>query len=113
MRGLPFDATRIIPLRIAVNPPIGNTARGTVSPDRTAKSTPVDGTDGLSDQLATTTISDPLAVPVNGADTPSLEPLVKFEGLGSVLIDRIQLCEMGSSDEEGAYRSIAEMMLWS
>ena len=37
---------------------------------------------------------------------------IASEALGSVPIDCIQLCEMGSSDEKGAYRAIAEIMIW-
>lgn len=57
-------------------------------------------------------ISPPVgaAITSTSATTPS-DPVV-FEGLGFVPIDRIQLCEMGSSDAEGAYRAIAEMKIW-
>lgn len=54
----------------------------------------------------------PLTPPLISSDLSGPSQRIKFDGLGSVPIDCIQLCEMGSSDEEGAYRAIAEMKIW-
>lgn len=47
-----------------------------------------------------------------GADLDSDVVLIPFNGLGPCPIDKVQLCEMGSSDAEGAYRAVSELRIW-
>lgn len=104
---MPFDASCIGPIRKEVTPPL-NTG-GIAEPTHTVPiNLPTSNAiEDLTNRLGTSTLT-------GGRAGSGLRPSsrVEFKGLGSVAIDRIQLCEMGSSNEEGAYRNIAEMMLW-
>ncbi|KAF8319106.1 hypothetical protein DL93DRAFT_2225511 [Clavulina sp. PMI_390] len=63
-------------------------------------------------------ITPPVSTPISRAATSTESSLgispgtIQFQGLGSVPIDRIQLCAMGSHDREGAYQPLAEMKIW-